>query len=185
MEPDSPCLCPIRAARNESTVESAMTVEFFPPLDDSCQHSTLYVDGAPVATVQRKRVLDRSIYEWRAYGIDGTNLWNFLRTNPERMARQILKCLKYRHTANPEAEADSQEIHIIRDGGKAKVTVYAMRNGERADLPFDVARFDNKADAIAYAHERAATGVARYGAGNSDIFDHCPDWQIASANGEY
>lgn len=51
--------------------EREQDLEFMPRLDDSTQYATVYVSGRPVATLQRRRVMDRSGPVWTLYATDG------------------------------------------------------------------------------------------------------------------
>jgi hypothetical protein len=62
-------------------------------IDASTQYATLYADGRPVATFQRRRVYDKGP-AWRVYDTDGKLIREFyLVHSAARMARNVAKIL--------------------------------------------------------------------------------------------
>jgi hypothetical protein len=68
-------------------IETLDGLEFFPPLNDACQTSTVYRGERPVGTLIRKRVMERNKPTWVLYATDGTKLREFwLAPTYERLA---------------------------------------------------------------------------------------------------
>lgn len=73
-------------------------LEFLPELNDATQYSTVYYDGKPVATLQRRRVMERGPV-WRLYATDGTilALWHFVPSTYEVLALRTFNVLRNRN----------------------------------------------------------------------------------------
>jgi len=64
-------------------------------ITDSTQFATLFVDGAPRATFQRRRVYDRVSPAWRVFATDGREVGFFAHSLPAvTMARRALRMLE-------------------------------------------------------------------------------------------
>lgn len=62
------------------------------------QYATAYLDGKPVATAHRRRVLDKSDrYAWRVFATDGTLIFGVLYDNSiEYMRKRLERELAHR-----------------------------------------------------------------------------------------
>jgi hypothetical protein len=70
-------------------------LELFPELDDACQCSTIYWEGKPIATLQRRRVIDRQGPAWTLYSTDGGLLHRFwLAINYQKLAQRTFNVLR-------------------------------------------------------------------------------------------
>src|SRR5690606_9589701 len=64
-------------------------------IDDSTQYATLYRNGRPAATFQRRRVMSRERAAWRVFDTQGREVFAFLRSDtPHAMARLAAQALE-------------------------------------------------------------------------------------------
>ena len=59
-------------------------------IDDATQFATVYLSGKPIATVQRRRVLDRTNpYPWQAFALNGTRIFAQTGTSVKSLRRRM------------------------------------------------------------------------------------------------
>lgn len=79
------------------SINSPTDLTFFPPLNDACQYSTCYRDDKPVATLNRRRVSERTGPVWQLYATDGTRLSGTYLTRYRSVARFAAQVLMQQH----------------------------------------------------------------------------------------
>lgn len=80
--------------RPNPPVETLDEFEFFPPLNDACQNSTIFSGGRPLGTLIRKHVIDRGVPVWTLYDTDAGKVREFwLAPTYERLAKQSTEAI--------------------------------------------------------------------------------------------
>lgn len=96
--------CPPINARDLAALRAIAEAKAAPLLtlriDDSTQYATLYSNGLPVASLQRRRVISREPWAWRVSDLRGNEVFAFTRSDtPRAMARIAFEALESANAA--------------------------------------------------------------------------------------
>jgi hypothetical protein len=121
-------------------------------IDDATQWATIYRDGRPIATAQRRRVLDRTSPDWQIFGLDGRRIFALYFGGQDPAARIRKRLAAYLVDQAPApAPAKLDEIQELEARRRQLLADRLMTNGHgrRARIQEQIDAIDAKLELLA------------------------------------
>jgi hypothetical protein len=105
-------------------------------IDDATQWATIYRLGRPVATAQRRRVLEKNAPDWQVFALDGRLMFSLFYGGRDPAARIVKRLAAYLVDHGPPAIARISEL-VQRK--RELLALRDLRDGaERQDVQDDI-----------------------------------------------